>query len=72
MVQSRAEKIIMKKKPMEQTEPEPSKNFIYDPLIAFTNMIQWLYERDNAFESKNEWREEFVKKLRKELGLSLK
>jgi hypothetical protein len=62
----------MKKKPMEQTEPEPSKNFIYDPLIAFTNMIQWLYERDNAFESKNEWREEFVKKLRKELGLSLK
>lgn len=33
-------------------------------------LIEWMYLQDGAFDSKNEWRQAFVKKLKNVLGLT--
>ena len=49
-----------------------SKPKTYDcPPILYTKIIEWLYLNEEGFDSVREWREAFVKFLRKEFRMEV-
>lgn len=45
------------------------KDSRFYPLVAYTNIVTWLYEHDGTFDSKAEWRKEFIELLKQELKI---
>jgi len=58
-----------KEHPYELSTPDISKDEKIYPFYAYNNIVTWLYEKDGAFNSKTEWRKEFIALLKHELKI---